>query len=49
MVASLLVGQVVGDFGSRKVPVQFARVVMLSLAMLGGLLTIIKGCAELTS
>ncbi|WP_293876408.1 sulfite exporter TauE/SafE family protein [uncultured Brevibacterium sp.] len=49
VVAALLVGQVVGDFGSRKVPVQFSRVVMLSLAMLGGVLTIIKGCAELTS
>lgn len=44
---SLVAGQVVGDIGSRKVPVQLARVVMLSLAMLGGVLTIIKGSAEL--
>ncbi len=44
---SLLAGQVAGDIGARKVPVQLSRVVMLSLAMLGGILTILKGVSEL--
>lgn len=48
LAVSLALGQIVGDFSARKVPTNVARLVMLSLAMLGGVLTIIKGVAELT-
>lgn len=47
ILAALIIGQIAGEFGAKRIPVSAARVGMLSLAFLGGLLTLLRGLGVL--
>jgi len=47
IIAALVLGQVAGEFLSRVMPVHIARIIMITLAFGGGILTLVIGLTEL--